>query len=260
MMADPIIDLLHFAGKLGTRLAELHAVLAQPCDDPAFAPEHMTDADCLHLAQSVRQQLDKALTLLHDTANPGRRRRHAFRAVVSAERGTRRIDRPPCRIQATGALRTRIHGDFHLGQVLVVGRRLSARFRRRTGNARWNSDARRIVRGAMLPACCVPTITPPTSLPIADCPISVKSRRRTPPENPAPLCAGIARAFLDAYCACGGQDCRSDALLDLFTLEKASYEVCYEAANRPTWLAVPRCADWRELVGSFAAHHSYKGR
>ncbi len=28
-------------------------------------------------------------------------------------------------------------------------------------------------------------------------------------------------------------------LLDLFLLEKAAYEVCYEAANRPTWLSVP---------------------
>jgi len=31
----------------------------------------------------------------------------------------------------------------------------------------------------------------------------------------------------------------ADALLDLFTLEKAAYEVCYEAANRPAWIGVP---------------------
>jgi maltose alpha-D-glucosyltransferase / alpha-amylase len=29
------------------------------------------------------------------------------------------------------------------------------------------------------------------------------------------------------------------ALLDLFLIEKAAYEVCYEAANRPTWLGIP---------------------
>jgi maltose alpha-D-glucosyltransferase/alpha-amylase len=28
-------------------------------------------------------------------------------------------------------------------------------------------------------------------------------------------------------------------LLDLFLIEKAAYEVCYEAANRPSWIAVP---------------------
>jgi maltose alpha-D-glucosyltransferase/alpha-amylase len=29
------------------------------------------------------------------------------------------------------------------------------------------------------------------------------------------------------------------ALLDLFLIEKAAYEIRYEAANRPTWLAIP---------------------
>ena len=28
-------------------------------------------------------------------------------------------------------------------------------------------------------------------------------------------------------------------LLDLFLLEKAAYEIRYEAANRPTWLPIP---------------------
>jgi maltose alpha-D-glucosyltransferase/alpha-amylase len=31
----------------------------------------------------------------------------------------------------------------------------------------------------------------------------------------------------------------ADALLKLFMLEKAAYELCYEAANRPAWLEVP---------------------
>jgi len=33
-------------------------------------------------------------------------------------------------------------------------------------------------------------------------------------------------------------DAQND-LLDLFTLEKAAYEICYEAANRPAWMHVP---------------------
>ena len=28
-------------------------------------------------------------------------------------------------------------------------------------------------------------------------------------------------------------------LLDLFLLEKALYEICYEAANRPHWVRIP---------------------
>ena len=30
-----------------------------------------------------------------------------------------------------------------------------------------------------------------------------------------------------------------DGLLDFFLVEKAAYEVAYEAANRPAWLAIP---------------------
>jgi maltose alpha-D-glucosyltransferase / alpha-amylase len=31
----------------------------------------------------------------------------------------------------------------------------------------------------------------------------------------------------------------NEQILDLLLLEKAAYEVNYEAANRPTWLSVP---------------------
>ena len=52
--------------------------------------------------------------------------------------------------------------------------------------------------------------------------------------------------FLDSYLAAIG-DCPScpkdratlTRLLGLFTLEKALYEICYEATNRPTWLRIP---------------------
>ena len=44
------------AGQLGRRLAEMHAVLAQPTDDPAFAPETMGEADALSWRAGGRGQ------------------------------------------------------------------------------------------------------------------------------------------------------------------------------------------------------------
>jgi maltose alpha-D-glucosyltransferase/alpha-amylase len=32
---------------------------------------------------------------------------------------------------------------------------------------------------------------------------------------------------------------REEALLDLFLVEKAAYEIAYEAGNRPGWIDVP---------------------
>jgi maltose alpha-D-glucosyltransferase/alpha-amylase len=45
------------------------------------------------------------------------------------------------------------------------------------------------------------------------------------------------RAYRDARGARG--DAATRALLELFLVEKAAYEIAYEAANRPTWIGVP---------------------
>jgi predicted trehalose synthase len=60
--------------------------------------------------------------------------------------------------------------------------------------------------------------------------------------------ADAQRAFLDGYAAGSGRDPREDAaLLIAFQLDKALYEVVYEARNRPTWLTIPTDAVVRLL-------------
>jgi maltose alpha-D-glucosyltransferase/alpha-amylase len=55
-----------------------------------------------------------------------------------------------------------------------------------------------------------------------------------------------AESFLEAYRAAVAEAAQplvapvsEQALLDLFLIEKAAYEIRYEAANRPTWLSLP---------------------
>jgi maltose alpha-D-glucosyltransferase/alpha-amylase len=45
-------------------------------------------------------------------------------------------------------------------------------------------------------------------------------------------------AFLQAY-RDSGCDTAGEDLLDFFLIEKAAYELAYEAANRPTWIPIP---------------------
>jgi pre-rRNA-processing protein TSR3 len=56
----------------------------------------------------------------------------------------------------------------------------------------------------------------------------------------------INRRFLEAYAAAAQsvphrwtEAGAEQALIELFTIEKAAYEIAYEAANRPAWLPVP---------------------
>ena len=49
---------------------------------------------------------------------------------------------------------------------------------------------------------------------------------------------GAKQAFLDAYQESAGE-AGSGELLDFFLIEKAAYELAYEAANRPAWLSIP---------------------
>jgi maltose alpha-D-glucosyltransferase / alpha-amylase len=50
-----------------------------------------------------------------------------------------------------------------------------------------------------------------------------------------------SRAFLRGYweTTCINNSATAQALLELFLIEKAAYEIAYEAANRPTWIGVP---------------------
>ena len=61
-------------------------------------------------------------------------------------------------------------------------------------------------------------------------------------------------AFLDGYGAAAGDSAgypadpeQARALLDLFTLEKACYELRYELDNRPDWVEIP-LGGLRELL------------
>jgi maltose alpha-D-glucosyltransferase/alpha-amylase len=54
--------------------------------------------------------------------------------------------------------------------------------------------------------------------------------------------AAFLTAYREAAAGVGHQWADADgeaALIDLFTLEKAAYELCYEANNRPAWIGVP---------------------
>jgi maltose alpha-D-glucosyltransferase/alpha-amylase len=107
---------------LAQRTAEFHLALASAVEDPNFLPEPFTTLYQRSLYQSMRSQVRQTFELL----------RKRIRDLPEAihEDAAKLLSREPDLLRRAGAvlgpkctaLRQRIHGDYHLGQVLYTGR------------------------------------------------------------------------------------------------------------------------------------------
>jgi len=224
---DALDDYAAFAGTLGTRLAQLHEVLAKPADDPAFNPLPATAPDARAWAEAAKAQLAAAfetLGRLRDQPETVFRDlsfviQHAAKLMDTVE---------DLAYSGVGSLQTRIHGDFHLGQVLVA-----------------DGDAY-IIDFEGEPAKPLAVRRNKTS-PLRDVAGLLRSFHYAVAAAQSPqlrFVPQMSEAFLAAYHAVETAASprwieRETGLLDLFLLEKSAYEICYEAANRPAWLAIP---------------------
>ena len=119
--ADGLGGYLGIVRLLGRRTAELHQALASRSDDPDFAPEAFTGLYRRSVYQSMRGRSRRSIRLLRGSLAklPESARTSADELISREEEVLGRI----AAIQGgrIAALKTRIHGDFHLGQVLWTG-------------------------------------------------------------------------------------------------------------------------------------------
>jgi maltose alpha-D-glucosyltransferase / alpha-amylase len=229
-----------FAGILGRRVGELHAVLARPTDNPDFAPEPANEALTRQWAQQARLQLDAAFEALathQEWSESGTQdlatlvmRRASLNALID-------------RLAASGrnAMLTRIHGDLHLGQVLVAngdayiidfeGEPAKPLEARRAKNSRLR-DVAGVLRSFDYAAAVVERKSSESQAHIAEARRSTFLRSFIEQASSAFL-GGYREAMEIVHVEA------EQALLDLFLVEKAAYEIAYEAANRPAWIEVP---------------------
>lgn len=220
----------HFAETLGRRLAEMHIVLARSSDDAAFAPETMDAAGAARLAADVRSDFERALRQLGGLEGEA-----AEWLAANADAVVGRIDAVAAAAQ--GQATTRIHGDLHLGQVLVTGGDVmiidfegqpAKPLAERRGKDLALRDVAGILRSFDYATAVADRARPPG--PDTE---ALRAERRY-----VRFCHDARATFLDAYRAARVQDA-DPALLDLLLVAKAAYEVGYEAANRPDWIEVP---------------------
>jgi maltose alpha-D-glucosyltransferase/alpha-amylase len=246
-----------FAAAIGKRLAQMHTTLALPSDDPAFAPETAGKKDTKAWVDDACAMLDKAMDALAAMKTwPGEDLEALARSLLESRSDLKdSVRKLASRVGA--ALKTRTHGDFHLGQVLVVqndaylidfegepARTLDER-RRKTNPLR---DVAGLLRSFDYAAAAVvggPDVANAGVSATAGTPTSgvVTQRRDVLLDRFRTVSSS---AFLQAYrdeasssAHAWFEDSGLDALLDIFLVEKAAYEICYEAANRPNWIGIP---------------------
>jgi maltose alpha-D-glucosyltransferase/alpha-amylase len=230
---------------LAVRTAELHGALARPTEDPVFAPQPLTRADIDAYRQRAMDEARNALDLLASGVEqvPAADRERAALVLAQREQLLARID--ALSSQAPQGLKLRIHGDYHLGQVLVTRNDfVIIDFEGEPGHTLEERSAKhsplRDVAGMLRSFSYVR-----------------HSALRNVVHNEAegarltPLArgweAGVRAAFLAEYDAAAheaklygpGALQAGSGLLGLFELEKALYELRYELGNRPGWAGIP---------------------
>jgi maltokinase len=207
-------DFADEARLLGQATAEIHVDLAS-----AFGSRPATTAELAEFAARMNSQLDQALTEIPELAEHESMLRARF-----AEVG--RLD-APVQLQ-------RIHGDYHLGQVL----------RATDGWVALDFEGEPSVplrlRRAFAPALrdvagMLRSFDYAARHQLIDRPVSARQRRLA--DDWASRCQA---QFRMGYAEAGGADpVANEILLRALTLDKAVYEVIYESRLRPSWLPVP---------------------
>ena len=239
-------DSVAFLSLLGQRTAELHRALATPGGGDAFTPEPATAERLTEwaggvrtLAKRVLERLRAAAPKLDPAIAPQAKSLAASEAAMMAQ-----ID---ALIPATADLSAmRLHGDYHLGQVLVSrgdvqivdfeGEPMRPLAERRAKHCILRDVAGMLRSIAYAAAMARDAVPADLDGPSRDARTAWLSWWE----------GAASAAFLDGYRDSIG-DCpgfprdpqAAPALLKLFLLEKALYEVGYELANRPGWVAIP---------------------
>jgi len=238
---------LQWAATLGQRTAEMHRALAMPGGGPDFDAEPVTSDDLAAWVKRARRQAESAFDglsaalprLSGDTLAEAEGLLARRREVL--ERLAEFVERP------VDTVKIRVHGDYHLGQVLHAqndfyiidfegepARPLSERRAKRSPLI----DVAGILRSFNYAAW--------TALFRVDEMAKETGVIGRVAEGARDWEARTVSAFLTAYrtTARGSavwpeDESTARRLLALFLMEKALYEIAYEASNRPTWLGIP---------------------
>jgi len=239
---------LDAARTLAVRTAEMHITLASARNNPALAPERFTLAFQHAFESSALELTARNFELLREKLRelPANARQQAEDLLArqgDIERRFKEVLRDPIE-----AMRTRIHGDYHLGQVLYTGDDfIIIDFE---GEPSRHLSERRIKRSPLQDVAGMIRsfhYAPYASLLGATGGDAVREDQlaRLIPWAEA-WAESVKDVFLKSYLDRSGAavylpppGADFSRLLEIYLLDKAIYELGYELNNRPTWIGIP---------------------
>ncbi|HUP44296.1 MAG TPA: maltose alpha-D-glucosyltransferase [Thermoanaerobaculia bacterium] len=227
---------------LGRRTAEMHLALGST-KETGFVPESFTPHYQRSIYQSMRSQAVQAFQVLRRRAKGNEDAEEVLSREAEIHARLRAVlDK---KIHAT---RIRVHGDYHLGQVLRTANDFTiidfeGEPSRPLSERRIKRNALRDVAGMLRSFHYAPYAVVFGQAPG----LVLRTEDRGTLESGATFWhRWVSAAFLNAYFAAshGGGHVPQDpeqarVLLDAYLLEKALYEITYELNNRPDWVAIP---------------------
>jgi maltose alpha-D-glucosyltransferase / alpha-amylase len=235
---------LESARLLGERTAEMHLALASRYEDPTFVPEPFSGLYQRSIYQSMRNLTARTFSLMRARLKqmPEEVRKEALR-VLDREADVFQCLHSVLERKISG-MRIRIHGDFHLGQVLYTGKDFiiidfEGEPARPLSERRLKRSALRDVAGMLRSFHYA-----------ANFAIVTQTVR---PEDLSCLAKWadfwhmwVSATYLREYLKLAGQneflpkqEAELQVLLNALVLEKAVYELGYELNNRPAWVKLP---------------------
>jgi len=232
---------LRHARLLGRRTGEVHVALASG-KQPAFQPEKYTMMYQQSLFQGARAQMVRTFEVLAKrlTQLPPEVQDDARAALLAQPRVEERLRMVQAR--PLDALRTRVHGDLHLGQVLFTGDDFvvidfEGEPARPLRERRYKRNPLRDVAGMLRSFDYAAESALRTGATRA-----VDQARARPWGDAWTL--WVSAAYLAGYLDVASQLVPPDPtvrrmVLDFHIMEKCVYEIGYELNNRPDWLPIP---------------------
>jgi maltose alpha-D-glucosyltransferase/alpha-amylase len=233
---------LDLADSFGKVTARMHNAFAAARSDPAFVPVPMDESHIAAWVERTRTQCEVAFELLAASG-------------PASSGGNEIADLLDMRNEVIGCLEEfaaippagqciRVHGDYHLGQLLVSKTDVwiidfEGEPQRPLAERREKTSPMRDVAGMLRSFDYAAWAAFDRAASLA---LDQAGAMR---DHALGWRDGATAGFLSSYFSAFAGDIRSSTLkldqqlLDLFLLNKAFYEIAYEAANRPGWLTIP---------------------